>query len=113
MWEWAKSNRLFAVIIVAFGIVVLGSVADGVSMRQTAQGYLNAAKGWAAAYQRDTAATKTAYEARIKVLTADRDAYRAKYVAAKGRMSAPWVPPKNPGEIEERFLKMGYRGAIR
>lgn len=82
-------------------------------MRQTAQGYLNAAKGWAAAYQRDTTATKTAYEAEIKVLTADRDSYRKKYEAAKRKMNAPWTPPKNPTEIEERFLNMGLRGRVR
>ena len=113
IWKWAGGNRLLAIIIVVCAILALGSVTDFLGARRAANHYFDLAKGWAAAYQRDTAASKAEYEGKIKALTVDRDAYKRKYEAAKGKMAVPWVPPATPKETEERFLKMGYRGKIR
>jgi hypothetical protein len=113
VWTWAKGNTLFAIIIAGALIVAVSSVANGISMRQAAQGYLNLARGWAAAYQRDTAASKKEYEGKIRTLTADRDAYRKKWEEAKGRMDAPWIPPKGAKALQERFNKLGYRGTLK
>ena len=113
MWEWAKKNILFAIIIVVALIVVFSGAVDGISARRAATRYFDLAKGWAAAYSRDTAASKKEYEGKIKALTADRDAYKRKWEVAKGKMSAPWKAPAGAKELEERFLNMGYRGRIR
>jgi len=113
IWKWASGNRLLAGISVVCAILVLGSAVDFLGARNAASRYFDLAKGWAAAYQRDTAASKKEYEGKIKTLTDDRDAYKRKYEVAKGKLGAPWVPPADPKEIEERFLKMGYRGRVR
>lgn len=117
MWAflktWALANKLLAIIIAGALIAVFSGAVDSIGARRAAQRYFDIAKGWAAAYQRDTAASKTEYEARIKTLTADRDTYRKKYEAAKRKMGATWVAPKNQREIEERFLKMGLRGRVK
>jgi hypothetical protein len=116
MWksirEWAKKNKILAATFVILSLVAILSAADGISMRQTAKGYLNRAQEWAQAYQRDTAASKAEYEGKIKTLTADRDAYRKKYEAAKGKMNAPWVPPSNAQALQDRLNKIGYRGRL-
>lgn len=113
LWTWAKVNTLLALVIVVASIIAVSSVVDGVSMRQTAQGYLDSAKGWAAAYTRDTAASKKEYEARIKALTSDRDTYRKKWEGARGKMNAPWTPPKGAKETEARFRALGYGGKVK
>ena len=113
LWTWADANKLLALIIVVISFVAITSALDGVSMRQTAKGYLDLARGWAAAYQRDTAATKAVYEARIKVLTAERDALRKRYAAAKGRIDGPWRPPAGNSELEARYRAMGYQGRVK
>lgn len=113
VWKWATGNRLLAIVLAAALVTVLSGAIDGIGARRAASRYLDLAKGWADAYKRDTSASKVAYEAKIKALTADRDTYRKKYEVARGKMGAPWSPPKNPTEIEERFLKMGYRGRVK
>ncbi|MDA8178338.1 MAG: hypothetical protein M0T69_02190 [Deltaproteobacteria bacterium] len=65
------------------------------------------------AYQRDTALSKREYEARILVLTADRDAYRKKWEAARKKMGAPWKPPAGSHELEGRFRALGFDGSVR
>ena len=111
--DWIRKNWKVAGIIAVALLLVLGSVTDGARMRQTAKGYLDLAKGWAAAYQRDTAATKAEYEARIKTLTAERDAARKRYGAAKAKMDAKWVAPGGPTELEQRFRVLGYSGRVK
>lgn len=117
MWSklltWAKGSPLFAGIIVLASILVLAAVADGVSARRVAGRYFDRAWGWAKAYDRDIAASKKEFEAKIKVLTADRDAYRKKWEAARGKMGKPWSPPSNAKALQERFNKLGYRGVLR
>lgn len=113
MWKWIGGNKLLAVISAVLLLVVIASVADGITMRQLASRYLERAREWAAAYQRDTAASKRGYEGKIKQLTADRDAYRKKYEAAKGKMGAPLAPPKGAKELEERFRALGFDGSVR
>jgi hypothetical protein len=113
IWTWAKGKPLLAGIIVAVLIVVLSGAVDGISARRAAGRYFDLAKGWAAAYQRDTAASKKEYEAKIKTLTDDRDTYRKKWETARGKMSAPWSPPSNAKALQERFNRIGYRGTLR
>ena len=112
MWKWITTNRLTAAIFAILCLLVLSAAVDGGRMRQTAKGYLDLARGWAAAYQRDTAASKVAYEARIKTLTAERDALRRRYEAARARMDAPWTPPRDARELEARFRAQGYSGRV-
>jgi len=115
MWllKWANANRLTAAIFAVCAILALASAGDFLGARHAVSYYRNLAKGWAAAYQRDTAASKKEYEAKIKVLTADRDAYRKKWAAARGRMAAPWVPPEGAKALQERFTRLGYRGRLK
>ena len=114
MWmTWLKQNKSLAAVFAILLIAVLSGALDGLSVRQTAKGYLDLARGWAAAYQRDTAATKAVYEARIKVLTAERDALRKRYAAAKGRIDGPWRPPAGNSELEARYRAMGYQGRVK
>ena len=117
MWStiltWAKGRPLLAVISVCLCILVLASAVDGVSARRAAGRYFDLAKGWAAAYQRDTAASKKEYEAKIEQLTADRDAYRKKWEAARGKMGRPWDPPKGKKDLEVRFRALGYAGRVK
>ena len=114
MWiTWLKQNKLIAAVFAILLIAVLSGALDGVSMRQTAKGYLDLARGWAAAYQRDTAATKAEDEARIKTLTAERDAARKRYAAARARMDAKWMAPVGSQELEARFRALGYAGRVR
>lgn len=113
LWKWASGSKLLAIAIVVLGVTALGSAADGWSARRAAQFAINRAKEWAAAYSRDTAASKKEYEGKIKVLTADRDAYRKKYDAAKGKMGAPWKAPGGPTELEQRYRALGYSGRVK
>lgn len=113
IWEWANKRPLLAIMIVVVLVITLGGAVDGISARRAASKYFDLAKGWAAAYQRDTAASKKEYEAKIKALTTDRDAYKTKYEAAKRKMNASWVPPKETEEMLIRFRDLGYQGVIR
>lgn len=110
--DWIRKNWKLAGGIAVALVIVLSGALDGLSVRKTAAGYLDLARGWAAAYQRDTAATKTAYEARIKTLTAERDAARKRYESARARMDAEWTPPKDTKELEARFRALGYAGRV-
>lgn len=111
--KWISGNKMLAVISAILLLVAISSAVDGISMRQTAKGYLNRAKEWAQAYNRDTAASKKEYEVKIKQLTADRDTYKKKWEAAKGKMNAPWTPPSNAKALQDRLNKIGYRGRLR
>ncbi len=111
--SWLRANWKLAGACAVALVIVLSGAADGLSVRKTAAGYLQLARDWAAAYQRDTEATKTAYEARIKVLTGERDVLRKKYTAAKGKMSAPWKAPVGAKELEARFRAAGYSGRVK
>ena len=113
MWTWVKSNPLIAGIIVVISIVALAAAADGVSARRAASRYFDLAKGWAKAYERDTEASRREYDARIKALTASRDAYRERWEAASKKMDAPWKQPKGAKELKERFTRLGYAGVLR
>lgn len=113
MLKWMNANRLLAIAIAVLGVIALGSVADGWSVRNAARLYLDRAKQWAAAYQRDTAASKKEYEERIRILTADLHADETIWEDAKGEMSRPWVPPKGAKALQERFKALGYRGRLK
>jgi len=117
MWlflkTWAKKNPLFAIIIAAALIVVCSGAVDGISARRAATRYFDLAKGWAAAYSRDTAASKKEYEERIRILTAELNADETVWEDAKGKMGRPWTPPKGAKALQERFKKLGYRGNLR
>jgi len=113
IWKWAGGNRLLAIIIVAVLIVVLSGAVDGISARRAATRYFDLAKSWAAAYSRDTAASKKEYEERIRILTADLHADETVWEDAKGEMARPWTPPKGAKALQERFKKLGYRGTLK
>jgi hypothetical protein len=117
MWSkfmtWVKENPLFAVAFAVISLVAISAVGTGWSVRNAASRYLDLAKGWQTAYNRDTAASKKEYDRNIAVLTADRNAYRKKWEAARGKMDAPWKPPKNAKALQGRFNRMGYRGDLR
>jgi len=113
IWKWAKGNKLLAIIIVGVLLVAIASVADGVSARNAASRYFDLARGWAAAYQRDTAASKKEYEERIRILTADLHADETVWEDAKEQMARPWTPPKGAKALQERFKKLGYRGTLK
>lgn len=113
LWLLAKARPLLAAIIVLASILALGGAVDGVSARLAATRYFDLIKRWQTAYNRDTAASKKEYEAKIQTLTADRDAYRKKWEAAKGKMSRPWTPPATSRDLEQRFQVLGYRGISR
>lgn len=113
LWTWAGANKLLAGICAVIFLIALESVTAGIPARRAAAGYFQLIKQWAEAYKRDTAATKTAYEARIKVLTGERDAALRKYQAARGRMDAKWTPPAGAKELETRFRVLGYGGEIK
>jgi len=113
IWKWAKVNRLIAAICAAALIVVFSGAIDGISARRAAGRYFDLAKGWADAYKRDTSASKKAHDEKIKVLTADRDAYRKKWELARDIMNRPWKPPENEREILARFRELGYTGRIK
>lgn len=112
MWSWLRANWKLAGACAVALVIVLSGALDGLSVRKTARGYLDLARGWAAAYQRDTAASKADYEARIKVLTGERDVARKRYGAAKARMDAEWTPPAGAKELEGRFRAAGYSGRV-
>jgi hypothetical protein len=113
LWNWAKENKTPAIIIVLALSLAFASAGDGWSARRVAIRYLDLAKGWAAAYQRDTVASKKEYEKKIKGLTDERNAYKKSWEEAKGKMNAPWIPPKGAKELQERFNKHGYVGALK
>lgn len=113
LWSWVVGNKLPAIAIVVFGLIALESATVGLPARRAAAGYLQLAREWATAYKRDTDATKNQYENKINALTLERNAYRDKWKSAKSKMNKPWTAPRNPKEIEERLLKMGYRGTVK
>jgi len=113
IWKWAGVNKLLAAIFVTICLVALASAGGFISARSAASRFSDMAKGWAEAYKRDTSATKKEYEARIRILTADRDSYRTKYEAARKKMAEPWVAPTNSRDLEQRFQALGYRGISR
>jgi len=113
LWTWVKANKVLAAVFAIVSLVAISSVADGWSARNAARRYFDLIKGWQTAYNRDTAASKKEYEAKVRVLTADRDTYRKKWEAAKGKMGAPWTPPKGAKALQGRFNKLGYRGNLR
>jgi len=113
LWIWAKGNKIPAVVIVLLLILVLASASDGWSARRMAARSFDLARGWAKAYQRDTSASKKEYEAKIKGLSDDRDAYKKKWEDVKKKMDAPWTPPKGGKELKERFDRLGYEGTLR
>lgn len=116
MWAWitaSRTNKIVATIAASLLIAVLVSVVDGLSVRSRVKGYFDLAKGWADAYHRDIGETKKQADAKIKVLTLERDQARKKLEEARARMNGPWKKPAGTKEIEERFLKMGFRGVVR
>lgn len=113
IWTWAKKNQLFAAIIVVALIVVFSGAVDGFNARRAAARYFDLAKGWAAAYSRDTAASKKEYEERIRILTSELNADETVWEDAKGEMGRPWTPPKGAQALQERFTKLGYRGRLK
>jgi hypothetical protein len=117
MWlefrTWAKGYPILVGAFAILLIAVLSAASVGISARNAASRYLDLAKGWATAYNRDTAASKKEYDRNIAVLTADRNAYRKKWEVAIGKMNTPWKPPKNAKALQDRFYRMGYRGGLR
>ena len=113
MWEWAKTNRLIALVIVVALIAVFSGAVDGISARRAATRYFDLAKSWAAAYSRDTAASKKEYEERIRILTAELRADETAWEDAREGMGRPWTPPKGAKALQARFTKLGYRGNLR
>jgi hypothetical protein len=117
MWlefrTWVKGYPILVGAFAILLIAVFSAASVGISARNAASRYLDLAKGWATAYNRDTAASKKEYDQNIAVLTADRNAYRKKWEAARGKMNAPWKAPKNAKDLQGRFNRMGFRGDLR
>lgn len=116
VWNWSKENKLPAIIIVLALMIALASVSDSWSARHVATRYFDRAWEWANAYQRDrqnTEASRKEYEAKIKILTQERNAYKTKWEAAKGKMNSPWKPPKGAKELQARFNTHGYKSTLK
>ena len=78
MWSkigtWIIGNKILAATFAIVSLVAISSVANGWSIRSAASRYLDLAKGWAKAYDRDIAATRKKHEAEMKIATDERDA---------------------------------------
>lgn len=117
---WANANRLVAAIIVVLLVLVLASAADSYRQRKTAEGYLEAGKQETGRLQAALDNTAAQYEDRIRELEGRvADAERRVSVARKrldeARVAAgrPFVPPAGPGELADRFGKLGYQGRVK
>lgn len=120
IFSWANANRLVAVIIVAFGILALASAADSWRQRKTAEGYLQAGKEQTAQLRQLLDNTTAQYQVRVRDLEARvADAERRVAVArkrldeARSASGRPFVPPAGPGEMVDRFGKIGFRGRVK
>ena len=120
---WLRKYRagIFAAICL---VAVLGGALDSCGARtaamRTARGYLDSLTGWVASFDRRSAETAKAYEARLKDATEERDAAIEDLEALKGRLGAArtarkqaFKPPAGAVELWQRFDKAGYPGAIR
>ncbi len=120
LFSWANANRLVAVIIVVLLVLALASAADSWRQRKTAEGYLQAGKEQTEQLRGLLDNTTAQYQVRIQDLEARVvDAERRVAVArkrldeARAASGRPFVPPAGPGEMADRFGKLGFKGRVK
>jgi len=123
MWKWiisSRANKVAAAAIAVLLVIALSSAADSWRQRKTAEGYLQAGKKQTEQLRKLLDNTTAQYQGRIRDLEARvADAERRVTVArkrldeARAAAGRPFVPPTGPGEMANRFGKLGFRGRVK